>query len=105
MLDRLQLVLDSFAANLDTKANAGTSELFANAAKQFGHTIQHHRWPGMRGTGGPPGDLTAQPVKNHTDLANKVQEFVRGAEDSGCESLAYKCDPNQECVIRGGTTS
>jgi len=36
ILDRLQPLLDSFAANLDKKANAGTGELLAKAAKQFG---------------------------------------------------------------------
>ena len=102
ILDRLQPLLDSFAANLDKKANAGTSELLAKAAKQFDPTdptspMAKHAAE-LRAS---QEQLTAQLDKNHTELAEQGPGVVHGAEDSGCESLACKCDPNQGCVIRG----
>ena len=76
ILDRLQPVLDSFAANLDKKANAGTSELLAKAAKQFDPTdptspMAKHAAE-LRAS---QEQLTAQLDKNHTELAEKVQEL------------------------------
>ena len=76
IVDRLQPLLDSFAANLDKKANAGTSELLAKAAKQFDPTdptspMAKHAAE-LRAS---QEQLTAQLDKNHTDLTNKVQEL------------------------------
>jgi hypothetical protein len=76
ILDRLQPLLDSFAANLDKKANAGTGELLAKAAKQFDPTdptspMAKHAAE-LRAS---QEQLTAQLDKNHTELANKVQEL------------------------------
>ena len=76
ILDRLQPLLDSFAANLDKKANAGTSELLAKAAKQFDPTeptspMAKHAAE-LRAS---QEKLTAQLDKNHTELAEKVQEL------------------------------
>jgi hypothetical protein len=76
VLDWLQPVLDTFAANLYRKANAGSSELLAKAAKPFDRTeptspMARHAAELMVSRE----QLAAQPDKNHTDLVSKVQEL------------------------------
>jgi len=78
ILDRLQPVLDTFAANVDKKASAGTSELLAKAASQCDPTdptLPMARHAAELSVSREP--LTAQPDKNRTDLTSKVRELGR----------------------------
>ena len=102
ILDRLQPVLDSFAANLDKKANAGTSELLAKAAKQFDPTdptspMAKHAAE-LRAS---QEQLTAQLDKNHTDLANKVQELSTALKIQGAKTSLANVTPIKGASYEG----
>jgi vacuolar-type H+-ATPase subunit E/Vma4 len=102
ILDRLQPVLDSFVANLDKKANAGTSELLAKAAKQFDPTdptspMAKHAAE-LRAS---QEQLTAQLDKNHTDLTNKVQELSTALKIQGAKASLANVTPIKGASYEG----
>jgi hypothetical protein len=78
VLDWLQPVLDTFAANLYKKANAGTSELLAKAARPFDRT--EPTLPMARHAAElvvSREQLAAQLDKNHIDLISRSRSCPR----------------------------
>ena len=102
ILDWLQPVLDSFAANLYKKANAGTSELLAKAAKPFDRTeptspMAKHAAELMVSQE----QLAAQLDKNHTDLINKVQELSTALKIQGAKTSLANVTPIKGASYEG----
>jgi hypothetical protein len=94
LLERLGPVLDKFGADLDVKVRETTSDLLSKAAKQFDPsdpsspmakhaaelTAQHDR-------------LTVQLEKQHSDLAQKVEELTTALQIQAAKTSLSKVTP------------
>lgn len=76
LVERLRPLLDRFSADLDAKANAGTAELLAKAARQFDPSdptspmAKHAAELAARQQ-----QLTQQLTSQHADLTTKIEEL------------------------------
>jgi hypothetical protein len=99
LLDKLRPLLDKFAIDLDSKVSRQTGELLEKAAKQFDPadpTSPMAKHAADLAT--QQAKLTALMEKNHTELANKVEELTTALKVEEARRTLAKVTP-----IKGGS--
>ncbi len=99
LLDKLRPLLDRFAIDLDTKVSRQTGELLEKAAKQFDPadpTSPMAKHAADLAT--QQAKFTTLMEKNHTELANKVEELTTALKVQEAKTTLAKVTP-----IKGGS--